>query len=154
MLPGGIIPSDQMNQRESRIYFGGRAEQSWFNKVAGFDMSNTLGVQVRNDLNRVLLNNSNQGVVYRNVSGIRLRKPVSAYICKTRLTGYQKSELLPACVAIYLNFDVHAFTIPQNSGNKTDGLVSPKLRLFWAPGITRRFTLMLAKATIPTMRAA
>ena len=61
VLPGGIIPSDQVNQRESRIYFGGRAQQSWLSNIAGFDMENTLGIQVRNDLNRVLLNNSNRG---------------------------------------------------------------------------------------------
>ncbi|MDE2367190.1 MAG: Plug domain-containing protein, partial [Betaproteobacteria bacterium] len=72
ILPGGIIPSDQMNQVDNRIYFGGRVQQSWFNKIAGFEMENSLGLQVRTDLNHVLLNNSNRGVVYRNVSNDRV----------------------------------------------------------------------------------
>jgi outer membrane receptor protein involved in Fe transport len=141
MLPGGIIPSDQMNQRESRIYFGGRAEQSWFNKVAGFDMSNTLGVQVRNDLNRVLLNNSNQGVVYRNVSRDQVTETSIGLYLQNQTYWLPKVRTIAGLRGDIFNFDVHAFTIPQNSGNKTDGLFSPKLSLILGPWLNSEIYL-------------
>ncbi len=39
-LLNGTHPSDQINQTESRIYFGGKAEQSWFSKISSFDENN------------------------------------------------------------------------------------------------------------------
>ena len=133
VLPGGIIPSDQMNQRESRIYFGGRAEQSWFNKVAGFDMINTLGVQVRNDMNRVLLNNSNRGVVYHNVSRDQVTETSIGLYLQNQTYWLPKLRTIAGLRGDIFNFDVHAFTVPQNSGNKTDGLFSPKLSVILGP---------------------
>lgn len=133
VLPGGIIPSDQMNQRESRIYFGGKAEQSWFNKVAGFDMINTLGVQVRNDMNRVLLNNSNRGVVYHNVSRDQVTETSIGLYLQNLTYWLPKLRTIAGLRGDIFNFDVHAFTVPQNSGNKTDGLFSPKLSIILGP---------------------
>ncbi|MEO5654951.1 MAG: TonB-dependent receptor [Nitrosospira sp.] len=133
VLPGGIIPSDQMNQRESRIYFGGRTEQSWFNKVVGFDMINTLGVQVRNDMNRVLLNNSNRGVVYHNVSRDQVTETSIGLYLQNQTYWLPKLRTIAGLRGDIFNFDVHAFTVPQNSGNKTDGLFSPKLSVILGP---------------------
>ena len=133
VLPGGIIPSDQMNQRESRIYFGGRAEQSWFNKVAGFDMENSLGVQVRNDLNHVLLNNSNRGLVYRNVSNDRVAQTSVGIYLQNQTYWLPKLKTIAGLRGDIFNFDVHAITVPQNSGNKTASLASPKLSIVMGP---------------------
>ncbi len=141
VLPGGTIPSDQMNQRESRIYFGGRAEQTWFNKIAGFDMDNALGVQVRNDLNHVLLNNSNRGMVYRNVSNDRVSETSIGVYLQNRTYWLPKLRTVTGLRGDIFNFDVHALTVPQNSGNKTASLVSPKLSVVLGPWNDTEFYL-------------
>jgi hypothetical protein len=133
VLPGGIIPSDQINQRESRIYFGGRAQQSWFSKVVGFDMENTLGMQVRNDLNHVLLNNSNRGVVYKNVSNDQVAETSVGVYLQNQTYWLPKLRTIAGLRGDIFNFDVHAITIPQNSGNRTASLVSPKLSVVLGP---------------------
>jgi len=149
VLSGGTIPSDQMNQRESRIYFGGRAEQTWFNKVAGFTMDNALGVQVRNDLNHVLLNNSNRGMVYRNVSNDRIAETSIGIYLQNRTYWLPKLRTIVGLRGDIFNFDVHALTVPQNSGNKTASLASPKLSVVLGPGMALSFILMLAEGIIP-----
>jgi outer membrane receptor protein involved in Fe transport len=141
VLPGGIIPSDQMNQRESRIYFGGKAEQSWFNKVAGFAMENSLGVQVRTDLNHVLLNNSNRGAVYRNVSNDRVTETSMGVYLQNRTYWLPKLRTIAGLRGDIFNFDVHATTVPQNSGNKIASLASPKLSVVLGPWHDTEFYL-------------
>jgi hypothetical protein len=133
VLPGGLIPSDQVNQTESRIYFGGRAEQSWFNKVAGFDMENSLGVQVRSDLNHVLLNNSNRGLVYRNVSNDRVAQTSVGLYLQNQTYWLPKLRTIAGLRGDIFNFDVHAIAVPENSGNKTASLASPKLSVVLGP---------------------
>ncbi|MBL8499540.1 MAG: TonB-dependent receptor [Nitrosomonas sp.] len=133
MLAGGVVPSDQVNQTESRIYFGGKIEQTLFNKVAGFDMQNTLGIQVRNDLNHVLLNNSNRGVVYNNVSNDQVTVTSIGLYLQNQTYWLPKLKTIAGLRGDIFNFGVHAFTIPQNSGNKTDALVSPKLSVILGP---------------------
>jgi outer membrane receptor protein involved in Fe transport len=133
VLPGGIIPSDQVNQTDSRIYFGGRAQQSWLSNIAGFDMENTLGIQVRNDFNRVLLSNSNRGVVYHNVSRDRVTETSMGLYLQNQTFWLPKLRTIVGLRGDIFNFNVHAYTVPQNSGNKTDGLVSPKLSVVLGP---------------------
>lgn len=133
VLPGGIIPSDQMNQRESRIYFGGKVEQSWLNKVAGFDMHNALGIQVRNDLNHVLLNNANRGTVYHNISRDQVTETSIGLYLQNQTYWLPKLRTIAGLRGDIFNFDVRAYTVPQNSGNKTDALVSPKLSVILGP---------------------
>lgn len=141
ILPGGIIPSDQMNQAESRIYFGGKAQQSWFNKVAGFDMENSIGVQVRTDLNHVLLNHSNRGVVYQNVSNDRVSETSVGVYVQNETFWLPRLRTIAGLRGDIFNFDVHAITVPQNSGNKTASLANPKLSIILGPWHRTEFYL-------------
>ncbi|HEX8873264.1 MAG TPA: TonB-dependent receptor, partial [Nitrosospira sp.] len=141
ILPGGIIPSDQMNQVDNRIYFGGRVQQSWFNKIAGFEMENSLGLQVRTDLNHALLNNSNRGVVYRNVSNDRVAETSVGVYLQNQTYWLPKLRTIAGLRGDIFNFDVRAITVPQNSGNKTDSLISPKLSIVLGPWYATEFYL-------------
>jgi hypothetical protein len=141
ILPGGIIPSDQMNQTESRIYFGGKAGQSWLNKVAGFEMQNSIGVQVRTDLNHVLLNHSNRGVVYQNVSNDRVAQTSVGVYVQNETFWLPKLRTIAGLRGDIFNFDVHAITVPQNSGNRTASLANPKLSIIVGPWHRTEFYL-------------
>lgn len=133
-LPDGVTSaSDQINQTESRIYFGGKAEQSWFNKVASFDMTNTMGIQVRNDFNHVFLNNSNRGTVYNNVSNDRVTVTSLGVYLQNQTHWLPKLKTIAGLRGDVFNFDVQSIAVPQNSGSKTDSLVSPKLSIVLGP---------------------
>lgn len=132
-LPGGGTPSDQINQTESRIYFGGKAEQSWFSKIASFDMTNTMGVQVRNDFNHVFLNNSNRGTVYNNVSNDHVTVTSFGVYLQNQTHWLPKLRTIAGLRGDVFNFDVQSIAVPQNSGTKTDSLVSPKLSIVLGP---------------------
>ena len=132
-LPGGGTPSDQMNQAESRIYFGGKAEQNWFSKIASFDMTNTMGVQVRNDFNHVFLNNTNRGTVYNNVSNDHVTVTSFGVYLQNQTHWLPKLRTVAGLRGDVFNFDVQSIAAPQNSGTKTDSLVSPKLSIVLGP---------------------
>ncbi len=133
LLPDGAPASDQINQTESRVYFGGKAQQSWFNKIGSFDMTNTMGVQVRNDFNHVFLNNSNRGTVYHNVSNDHVTVTSFGVYLQNQTQWLPKLKTIAGLRGDVFNFDVQSIAVPQNSGSKTDSIVSPKMSIVLGP---------------------
>ncbi|MDQ2736575.1 MAG: TonB-dependent receptor plug domain-containing protein, partial [Pseudomonadota bacterium] len=127
------VNGDQFEQAEQRTILGLATSRSWNQKLGGLDTMNTLGLQIRHD---------------------RL-DPVGLYSTedRVRLSTTQESTVRESSVGIYgenatqwlpwfrsvaglrgdrFYFDVNS-SIPENSGKRNAGLVSPKLSLIFGP---------------------
>ncbi len=138
------VLGDQVNQHERRVQAGGNAEQTWFHTLHGFDLENTLGVQMRYD-----------GIRNLGLENTWLRQPVmdKAYLPpslynvdetslwfygsnETRWTPWLRSVLAGRSDTFW--FDVQSITPgfrynAENSGNTSATVLSPKLNLIFGP---------------------
>ncbi len=92
-----------------------------------------MGVQVRNDFNHVFLNNSNRGTVYNNVSNDHVTVTSFGVYLQNQTHWLPKLRTIAGLRGDVFNFDVQSIAVPQNSGSKTDSLVSPKLSIVLGP---------------------
>jgi hypothetical protein len=125
---------DQLNQKEHRLIFGGNGEQTWFNKVLGFEMDNTIGLQVRHDrINGLALNHSEAKQVFNTVREDNVNQTSVGLYAKNQTRWLEKFRTVSGLRADFYHFDVASKTLPVNSGDKTAALVSPKLSMIFGP---------------------
>jgi hypothetical protein len=127
------IDGDQFEQAESRISAGGRASYRRLGHVLGRHTESAVGVQVRRDwLDPVGL--------YRTAGRQRLSTTREDEVGQTMAGVYGQSEIEWTRwlrTMIGLRGDVYQFSVtsdnPLNSGDGSDGLVSPKLGVILGP---------------------
>ena len=136
------VNGDQIHQFEHRVQTGGNIEHTRYNKLFGFDMDNTFGLQFRHDeimdlgLDHTLTGNMST----RSVTAMSVR-PLPAFISRTRPIGMKKCALLPVYGVILsitmsrcsttATHDPHVNA--ANSGTSRKAMVSPKLSLIIGP---------------------
>jgi outer membrane receptor protein involved in Fe transport len=127
------VNGDQIEQAEKRFIAGGSASQTWFMKIGGREMWNTLGALVRRDriepvglyatAARQRLATTRQDDVTVASAGLYFSNTVTWTPWLRTIAGLRGD---------YADFDVSS-DIPVNSGTAHDSLWSPKLSLVFGP---------------------
>lgn len=135
-------PSDQIFQTERRVQVGGNFDHTRYNKLFGFEMDNTVGIQLRHDQIMDLgLYQTHQRQIMDTVSksdvGITT---VGAYF-KNHTHWHEKLRTIAGFRADFINNDVrvrdnllHDPAISaDNSGSRTKVMLSPKMSVVIGP---------------------
>ncbi|MGD0838449.1 MAG: TonB-dependent receptor [Polyangia bacterium] len=124
---------DQFHQKDRRIIVGLRASQTWFDKFLGRDMDNTIGLQVRNDfIMPVALYATDQTAYQDTAVQDNVTQLNAAPYFQNRVQWTNRFRTVAGLRWDYFNFDVRA-NIPQNSGNLSADIGSPKLSMIFGP---------------------
>jgi hypothetical protein len=125
---------DQIRQKERRVQAGGNGEQTWYNRWFGFDMDNSLGLQIRHDsVMGLALDQTQKRKVYRNVRQDDVSETSVGLYVKNQTHWLSKFRTISGLRADFFNFDISSRSQPINSGNKGAALLSPKLSLIFGP---------------------
>lgn len=138
------VRGDQLNQKERRLIFGGNGEQTWFNKFLGFEMDNSIGLQVRHDaISGLALNHSQAQQVFETVRLDNVSQTSVGMYVKNQTHWLKKFRTISGLRADFYDFNVHSKTLAVNSGNKSAVLFSPKLSLIFGPWVETEFFINL-----------
>lgn len=152
----GSPDGNQFEQTEKRTAFGGEANHSWFGKLGDRSMSNRIGVQVRRD--RIdplgLYSTKNRQRVDKldydgNTIAFVTRED---RVTESSLGVYFSNEIqwtewfrhIAGIRADYFRFNVNS-NRPENSGNASDSLASPKLSLIFGPWAETEYFLNIGR---------
>jgi len=123
------VNGDQFNQREKRWVFGGSLEKAWIVDSAGRTVENTVGLQARGDAIGGL--GLHRTVARQRLSMVR-EDDVGEYsagvFARTTWRWAERWRLLGGVRADAYVFDVQS-NLAANSGETSEGIVSPKLGL-------------------------
>ena len=134
------VQGDQILQKEHRMIYGGNASQTWFNKLFGTDMDNTVGIQVRNDqIGGLGLANTQFRDVFSTTSNDNVNQiSVGIYLkSENRWTNWFRT-IAGVREDIY-NFNVDSRLTPENNGERAASLMSPKGSLIFGPWAETEF---------------
>jgi hypothetical protein len=127
------LNGDQFEQAEKRLVLGAAAHQTWYSKLDGRQMWNTLGLQIRRDrLSPVALYNTRaqQFLSATREDSVNITS-VAPYFSNTVMwTGWLRS--ISGLRADSYGFDVSS-NRAANSGKARDAMISPKLSLIAGP---------------------
>jgi hydrogenase/urease accessory protein HupE len=134
------VLGDQFEQADRRWVGGLDARHTFFGQLAGRDMENTFGLQVRNDWIR--------NGLYQTQGRVRVPKVGGALAAVTRQDDVtqtsgglfwenkiQWAEKFRSVIGVrgdFINYAVDS-TLAANSGTRSDGIASPKLSLVFGP---------------------
>jgi outer membrane receptor protein involved in Fe transport len=127
------VNGDQFEQSDNRIISGFGGSQDWITKLAGHDMVNTVGVQVRNDdINPVALYHTvDRQLISVTEQDHVIQTSVSVY-AQNRFQWSEKFRSIAGLRGDAYHWDVTANN-PLNSGKANASLLSPKLSLIFGP---------------------
>jgi len=127
------VNGDQFEQADKRVVSGLNTSQEWLGKLAGHDMSNTVGVQVRNDnIAKVALYSTAHRQILSTTSQDHVTQTsVGAYF-ENHFQWMEKFRSVAGIRTDFYRFHVVS-DLPENSGDDTDVIASPKLSLIFGP---------------------
>ena len=124
---------DQFHQEDTRIVTGLMASQTWLGKLAGHDMDNTIGLQIRNDnIPSVSLYNTQATNLIATVVHDHVAQTSIGFYYQNSFKWLEKFRTVAGIRGDYYHWDVNA-NIPQNSGHADAFLASPKLSMIFGP---------------------
>jgi len=124
---------DQFHQEDTRIITGLKASQTWLGKLAGHDMDNTIGVQIRNDnIPTVSLYNTQATNLIATVVHDHVAQTSIGFYYQNGFKWAEKFRTVAGVRGDYYHWQVNA-NIPQNSGHADAFLASPKLSMIFGP---------------------
>jgi outer membrane cobalamin receptor len=132
------VNGDQFSQVDKRFQSALNVNHVWVNKIAGFDVENTVGVQFQNDVinngllstkERQTLSTTRRDSINQNSVGIYYQNSIQ-WLEKFRSVAGVRSD--------YYWFDVNSHQ-NVNSGNRYDSMTNPKLSLIFGPWIQTEF---------------
>lgn len=135
-------PSDQIFQTERRVQVGGNVEHTRYNKVLGFEMDNTVGVQFRNDQIMDLgLYQTHQRQIMDTISKSDVGVTTIGTYFKNHTHWHEKVRTITGLRADFINNDVRVRDTLEhdpevnkaNSGNRGKVMLSPKVSLVVGP---------------------
>ncbi|MEI8208070.1 MAG: TonB-dependent receptor plug domain-containing protein [Methylococcales bacterium] len=139
---------DQIHQFEHRIQTGGNIEHTRYNKLFGFEMDNTVGLQLRNDQVMGLgLDNTINRQYLSTISKNNVAETSAGIYFKNQTYWFKKLRTIAGLRGDFINNDVtqtaNSFTNinlitaasinAANSGNRSKAMLSPKLSLIVGP---------------------
>jgi outer membrane receptor protein involved in Fe transport len=127
------VNGDQFEQVDKRILAGLKTSQTWFGKLAGRDIDNTVGLQIRNDnISEVGLHHTR---ARERLSTVREDDVMQTSYAVYFQNGFRWTEKLRTVAGIRADFytwDVNS-NIALNSGKADDAITSPKLSFILGP---------------------
>ncbi|SMF97446.1 Outer membrane receptor proteins, mostly Fe transport [Methylomagnum ishizawai] len=136
------VNGDQLNQHERRVVAGGEGEQTWFNRVLGFDMDNSVGFQVRYDnISNLTLNHTVNRRFLASISVDDVDETSLSFYFKNQTHWLSWFRSIAGLRSDTFFFDVTDKLHPQDSGSQTSSMVSPKLSLVFGPWAETEFFL-------------
>jgi outer membrane receptor protein involved in Fe transport len=130
--PAGIN-GDQFRQSEQRKVFGMAISRTWDSALSGRAMINTLGLQLRHDrLDPVGLYSTVARSTVATVQQSRVRQTSVSLYGENSVQWSPWLRSVAGLRADHFDFDVDS-SIPQNSGDARDDMLSPKLSLIFGP---------------------
>ena len=126
------VRGDQFEQRDRRLTLGLNLSHSWFQPGVGLDSQNTMGLQLQNDN---IFNGLLSTQARRVVSTTRLDHVVERSV---GVYAENATRWLPWFrTVVGVRGDTYRFDVDSdndaNSGNRTAGIVNPKLALIFGP---------------------
>ncbi len=131
------VHGDQFEQWDKRITAAFNASHTRTDKLAGFDMENTIGMQLQNDSIFVGLNHTeNRQLLEIWRADHVIEKMASAYFQDT-IHWFEKFRTVAGMRGDFIWINDYAAT--ANSGKTSDGIASPKLSLIFGPWAKTEF---------------
>lgn len=133
------VNGDQFSQVDKRFQSAMNVSHSWINKIAGFDVENTVGVQFQNDVidnglmstkERRTLSTTRKDHINQNSVGLFYQNSIQ-WLEKFRTVAGIRSD--------YYWFDVNSHVHKENSGNSYDSMTNPKLAAIFGPWAQTEF---------------
>ena len=143
-FPGG----DQLHQFENRVQTGGNIEHTRYNKLFGFVMDNTIGVQLRHDeIMQLGLDHTVNRQYVSTVSHNKVSETSAGIYLKNQTFWQEKIRTIAGLRTDFINNDVTALDTAThdtrvnsaNSGSSKKALVSPKLSLIFGPWLKTEY---------------
>jgi outer membrane receptor protein involved in Fe transport len=127
------VNGDQFHQYDNRIVSGFGVSHDWITKLAGHDMVNTIGVQLRNDDIRPvgLYHTVDQQLLSVTEQDNVIQTSGSVYV-QNRFQWSDKFRSIAGLRGDAYRWDVSA-NVPENSGIAHASLLDPKLSLIFGP---------------------
>jgi hypothetical protein len=130
------VQGDQVHQTERRVVTGGNGEQTWFGKWFGFNVDNSLGLQIRHDeVIGAALNRTEQRRIFETVRKDDISETSVAAYLKNQVQWLEKFRTISGLRADFLDINVESRTLAVNSGQRNAALLSPKLSLIFGPWV-------------------
>lgn len=133
------VNGDQFEQVDKRIVSGLNASQTWLGSLAGREMDNTLGVQIRNDnISEVGLHRTRER---QRLSTVREDEVLQTSYAVYFQNGFKWAEKLRTVAGVrhdFYTWDVES-NVPLNSGKADDSITSPKLSVILGPWAKTEF---------------
>jgi hypothetical protein len=130
------VQGDQVHQTERRVVTGGNGEQTWFGKWFGFNVDNSLGLQIRHDeVIGAALNRTEQRRIFETVRKDDISETSVAVYLKNQIRWHEKFRTISGLRADFLDINVESRTLAANSGQRNAALLSPKLSMIFGPWV-------------------
>ena len=127
------IHGDQFEQSDKRIVSGFNVSQEWLTKLAGYDMDNTIGLQVRNDdIRPVALYHTEDRQILSTVRRDTVAQTSISVYAQNRFQWSEKFRTIAGIREDFYRWKVDSDN-PLNSGAAQASLASPKLSLIFGP---------------------
>lgn len=127
------VNGDQIEQADQRVVSGLRISQEWLGKLAGHDMANTIGLQVRNDdIAKVALYHTKERQILSVTSQEHVAQTSVGIYFQNRFRWMEKFRTVAGVRTDFYRWHVIS-DHPANSGVATDVIASPKLSLIFGP---------------------
>lgn len=134
------VHGDQFEQKDQRVTFGLKANQTWFGEIFGRKTENTLGVQVRSDDIRNGLFHTERRTVLGVTREDHVWETSVGLYYENKTQWAEKFRSIAGLRGDLFSFDTHS-NLEANSGQKTSFLASPKLSLVFGPWAETEFYL-------------
>lgn len=139
------VNGDQFNQSEKRTMLGVNASKSWLGELAGMTMENKLGLQTRYDkLSPVALYNTAQTQRLSLIRSDKVEESSAGLFAENTLWWHEKLRTVAGVRYDRYQFDVKS-SLSGNSGNTSDGIISPKLSVIFGPWASTEFFYNIGK---------
>ncbi len=124
---------DQFEQVDDRWIAGARASHTWFGKLLGREMDNTIGFQVRHDnIGEVGLHLTQARQRHATIREDEVTQTSEALYVQNGTRWADKFRTVAGLRADVYQYDVES-NVAANSGSETDSIVSPKLSMIFGP---------------------
>jgi len=134
------VHGDQIQQKERRWVSGASGQQTWYNEWFGFNNDNTLGFSVRHDsIFGLALNHTVGQQLLSRTSLSNVEETALSFYLKNETYWLSKFRTVAGLRSDTYFFDVNSKLTPQNSGSKSNTLISPKLSLVFGPWADTEF---------------
>jgi hypothetical protein len=131
---------DQIQQKERRVVAGAQGEQTWFHTLMGFEMDNSLGFQVRYDgIGGLALNHTASRQLLQAISRDDVKETSLSFYGRNQTHWLPWFRTVAGLRSDTFWFDVTSYLTPENSGDKSSTMVSPKLSLIFGPWAETEF---------------